>query len=418
MNHHATPTHPTRLLRGARLVTPPGVVAGVSVRVVDGRIAQLHNDASANAPRADETLDLDGLTLYPGFIDVHIHGAIGVDTTEANADDLRRLSRFLAMQGTTAWLPTLVPAPDGHYQRAAEAVAALMSKAHDAEGGDSAATNGARALGLHYEGPFVNEAQCGALRTAYFRRYDSPADVDALAVVQHPDAKHLITVAPEIAGGVALVGELTGRGFVISLGHTRATLDVLDAACVAGARHMTHFFNAMSPLHHRQPGPIGWGLLRDDVTCDVIADGVHCDPLMLRLALRCKTAERLMLISDAVAPTGLGDGAYQLWNETITVKDGRTGNARGQIAGSVITMLDAVRTMLALNVTPPDVARMAALNPARLLGLADDYGSIETGKRADLVALDDDGNVRLTLVGGRVAFIADGVAVASSDRSK
>jgi N-acetylglucosamine-6-phosphate deacetylase len=169
---------------------------------------------------------------------------------------------------------------------------------------------------------------------------------------------------------------------------------------------MTHFMNAMSPLHHRAPGPVGWGLLCDDIGVDVIADGVHVDPLALQLLLRCKSPARISLISDAVAPAGLGDGEYQIWGETITVADGRTRNARGKIAGSVSTMLDAVRLMLSLGQTETDVARMAAANPARLLGAANDCGSIEEGKRADLTVLDAEGNVRLTLVGGRIAYDA------------
>jgi N-acetylglucosamine-6-phosphate deacetylase len=167
---------------------------------------------------------------------------------------------------------------------------------------------------------------------------------------------------------------------------------------------MTHFMNAMSPLHHRSPGPIGWGLLKDEVSCDVIADGVHVDPLILKLVLRSKTPERIALISDAVSPTGLGDGEYQIWGETISVIEGRTQNERGSIAGSVITMHDAVRMMLSLDIPVEDVARMASTNPARLLGVNQDCGSIEMGKRADLVALDGEGNVRLTLIGGRGAF--------------
>ncbi|HEX8292081.1 MAG TPA: amidohydrolase family protein, partial [Pyrinomonadaceae bacterium] len=169
------------------------------------------------------------------------------------------------------------------------------------------------------------------------------------------------------------------------------------------ARHMTHFLNAMSPLHHREPGPVGWGLLQDDVTVDLIADGVHSDPLMLRLVLRCKTADRVSLISDAVAPAGLGDGVYEVWGETITVEAGRTRNERGSIAGSVISMLDAARRVRALGLSETELARVASLNPARLLRIDDACGSIEEGKRADLTALDADGRVRLTLVGGRVA---------------
>jgi N-acetylglucosamine-6-phosphate deacetylase len=163
---------------------------------------------------------------------------------------------------------------------------------------------------------------------------------------------------------------------------------------------MTHFMNAMPPLHHRAPGPVGWGLIQDEVTCDVIADGVHLDPAILKLILRQKSAERVSLISDAVAPAGLGDGEYQIWGETIRVENGRTQNARGSIAGSVITMLDAVRMMRSLGATESDAARMASLNPARLLGIDNDCGSIQEGKRADLVALDEDINVRFTMIGG------------------
>jgi N-acetylglucosamine-6-phosphate deacetylase len=214
----------------------------------------------------------------------------------------------------------------------------------------------------------------------------------------------MTTVAPEVDGGVALINELRKRGWIVSLGHTRANVEVLEQALQAGARHMTHFMNAMLPLHHRAPGPIGWGLLRDEVTCDLIADGVHVDPIMLQVIVRCKSADRISLISDSIAPTGVGDGAYKVWGETIRVEEGRTSNERGSIAGSVITMLDAVRMMLSLSFSAPDVARMAAFNPAQLIGKDHERGSITVGKRADLVALDDQGNVRLTLVGGQVAF--------------
>ncbi|HLL15124.1 MAG TPA: N-acetylglucosamine-6-phosphate deacetylase, partial [Pyrinomonadaceae bacterium] len=348
---------------------------------------------------ADRTFDLQGLTVYPGFIDLHIHGAVGVDTMEATAGDLFRVTEFLAREGVTSWLPTLVPAPVEDYVRAAASIGNLMA-AQD----ERATPAAARALGLHYEGPFINSAQCGALRPTYFRIFRQPADLDNLPVAGAPQSIRMITVAPEIEGGIELVRELVARGWIVSIGHTRADVETLDRAAAAGARHMTHFFNAMSPLHQRTPGPVGWGLLNDDVTCDIIADGHHVAPLALRLALRCKTPERLCLISDAVAPAGQGDGEFRIWGETIRVAGGRTANERGSIAGSVSTMRDAVRQMLALGVAPTDVSRMASANPARLLGVADSYGTIEEGKRADLVALDEEGRVRLTVIGGRVAF--------------
>ena len=414
------------LLRGARVVLPDAVAERADVLVEGGRIARILSGGEGRSGEdgsrpgaAARVYDLSGHTLYPGFIDLHIHGAVGVDAMEATAAQLGRVARFLAAHGVTGWLPTLVPAPEADYARAVTAIEELMreqgdaggatpegagAETHEGEAGESGL--GARALGVHYEGPFVNTAQCGALRTAYFRVFGGAASLEGLPVLARAGASHLITVAPEIEGGVELVRELRARGWIVSIGHTRADAATLEAARAAGASHMTHFFNAMLPLHHREPGPVGWGLVQDGVTCDVIADGVHCDPLLLLVALRCKTSRRLALISDAVAPAGLGDGAYRVWGEEIRVEGGRTQNARGSIAGSVITVLDAARRMLALGASPVDVARMAAHTPARVLGLEALCGSVETGKRADLVALDAQGRARLTLVGGRVAHEA------------
>jgi N-acetylglucosamine-6-phosphate deacetylase len=293
-----------------------------------------------------------------------------------------------------------VPARQENYHSAIKAIDKLMFDQRQAEG--SAVS--ARALGVHYEGPFVNELQCGALHKEFFRTFEGPASVSNLPVPCALEAAKMITVAPEIGGGIGLVRTLKEQGWVVSLGHTRAGLKELDEAYKAGARHMTHFMNAMAPLHHRSPGPVAWGLSRDDVSCDFIADGMHLDPFILKLLVRLKGRDRLLLISDAIAATGMGDGDYQIWGETITVKDGRTSNARGSIAGSVITMLDAVRMMLSLGIAEVDVARMAATNPAALLGLSNECGSIEVGKRADLVALDGSGNVAVTMVGGAIAY--------------
>jgi N-acetylglucosamine-6-phosphate deacetylase len=372
----------TLLLKNANVVLPDREVQGAAVLIEEGRIVSLE------ASQADEVLDLAGTTLLPGFIDVHIHGAVGVDVMEATPRGLREVSNYLASQGVTSWLPTLVPGSDENYA----SVAAVVSEClHDRDG--------ARVLGLHYEGPFVNTAQCGALHTEYFKTYSAPSDLDALPVPQN--AVHMITMAPEVDGGVELVRELKRRGWVISIGHTRAALEVLDQACDAGAHHMTHFMNAMAPLHHRNPGPIAWGLSRDDVTVDMIADGIHLDPFMLRVLLKIKGVGGISLISDAIAAAGKGDGDYEIWGETISVKNGRTANAKGSIAGSVISMLDAVRLLRSLGVSYVDLARMASLNPARLLGVDHECGSIEVGKRADLVALDQSDRLKSVLISGR-----------------
>jgi N-acetylglucosamine-6-phosphate deacetylase len=372
------------LLRDARIVLADRIVEDGMIFIEDEHIVSVGEKLNADA----ETLSLGGATVLPGFIDVHIHGAVGVDVMEASADGLSEVSAYLATQGVTGWLATLVPGSDENYASVSAAVAQAMN-----------ASRGARVLGIHYEGPFVNTAQCGALHTEYFKTYSSPKDLDSLPVPEN--AVRMTTMAPEVGGGVELVRELARRGWVVSIGHTRADLQVLEDACAAGARHMTHFMNAMATLHHRSPGPIAWGLSRHDVTVDLIADGVHIHPFMLRLLLKTKGINSITLISDAIAAAGKGDGAYQIWGETITVKNGRTANAAGSIAGSVISMLDAVRLLHSLGIPYTDLARMASLNPARLLGLDHECGSIEPGKRADLVVLDDDADVKLTLLGGR-----------------
>lgn len=374
----------TLLLKNANVVLPDREAPRSSVLIEEGKIV------SVDAVEGDEELDLAGATLLPGFIDVHIHGAAGVDVMDATALGLGVVSKYLASQGVTSWVPTFVPASDEHYASAI----AVISEAMRAEG------PGARVLGVHYEGPFVNTAQCGALHTEYFKTYSAPADLDSLPLPSK--GVRMITMAPEVAGGVELLRELKKRGWVISIGHTRAGLEVLDQACEAGAQHMTHFMNAMAPLHHRTPGPIAWGLSRDDVSIDVIADGIHLDPFMLRLLLKLKGAQGISLISDAIAAAGKGDGDYEIWGETISVKNGRTANASGNIAGSVISMLDAVRLLHSLGVSYVDLARMASSNPARLLGISGECGSIEIGKRADLVALDQsDLRPRSVLISGR-----------------
>lgn len=386
----------TMLLRGAQLVLPEGVVEGKSLLIDSDYISRI--DDFGESEGAGTTLGLEGLTLFPGFIDVHIHGAVGVDTMAASPEDLHSMARFLAREGVTSWLPTLVPGPDDDYRRAVEAVEMLMRE-------QEARPPAAAAIGIHYEGPFVSQQQCGALHTEFFRAYSQPSDFEQLLTPKVTSAVRMMTLAPEIEGGLELIRDLNTSGWVVSMGHTRAPVDLLDRAYSAGAHHLTHFMNAMTPLHHRSPGPVGWGLAKDDVTCDVIADGVHLDPLILSLLLKVKAPDGLMLISDSIAAAGKGDGEYKIWDETITVKDGRTSNARGTIAGSVITMLNAARMMRRLGATQSDIARMTATNPARLLRM-DDRGVIEEGKRADLVALDDAGNVRLTIVGGRIAHQA------------
>lgn len=336
--------------------------------------------------------DCRGLTAVAGFIDLHNHGACGIDVNSAGCDALLTLGAFLAERGVTAWMPTLVPDSDENYRRTINSMGELMAAQRDKPV--------AQAVGVHYEGVFANEAMCGALRPQYFKSALLSASGGQLPRLRN--GVHMTTLAPEIDGGIELIKELAKEGWIVAIGHTRADADTLDRAFEAGARHLTHFFNAMTSVHHRDIGVAGWGLARGEVTFDIIADGVHVHPEMLRLACRTKAPAKVSLISDSVAPTGLGDGEYELWGEKVIVKGGRTQNARGSIAGSVGTMLDGVRMMRELGFSDTEISQMASGNPAKLLGLDKDRGSIEVGKRADLVALDADGNVAFTMIGGKM----------------
>jgi len=257
----------------------------------------------------------------------------------------------------------------------------------------------AQSVGVHYEGVFASKVMCGALRPKYFKSSAQWSVVSG----QLPKLKsgvHMTTLAPEIDGGIELIEALVGEGWIVSIGHTGSHAETLDRAFEAGARHMTHFFNAMTGVHHRDIGVAGWGLANPGVTFDIIADGVHVHPKMLEMACRAKSPEKVSLISDSVAPTGLGDGDYQLWGETISVVNGRTQNERGSIAGSVSTMLDGVKMMRTLGFSDTEISQMGSTNPAKLLGIDQTHGSIEVGKRADLVGVDADGNVAFTMIGG------------------
>ena len=382
----------TLLLKNTNAILPGEKAKNVSILIEKNKIADISSKNESFI--ADETLDLSNTTLYAGFIDIHNHGAGGVDVNTANAENLREVSRFLANKGVTAWLPTLVPDADENYQMVIEAIDEVMETQVDEPI--------AQILGVHYEGVFANEKMCGALRPKFFKEFIKGDEIDHLPKLQTPNAIHLTTLAPEITGGIDLIKELKKQNWIVSIGHTRADFETLNRAFDAGASQITHLFNAMTGVHHRDVGVAGWALSNDKIICEIIADGVHVAPEMLKFAFRNKTANGLALVSDSVAPTGLGDGTFELWNEKISVTNGKTQNERGSIAGSVITMLEAVKMMISLGIEKREVSQMASLTPAKMLGIETTHGSIEVGKRADLVALDEQGNVKLTIVGGKI----------------
>lgn len=377
------------LLAGCRAVLPANEGENKNILIENGKIAEI----SENKPPADEILNLSEMALYAGFIDVHNHGAVGVDVNDATVDGLQKIGEFLARNGVTAWMPTFVPDSFEAYQKVVSAINEVVKIQDELPI--------AQIVGVHYEGVFANTQMCGALRPEYFKTF-SGGELNELPTLEA--GVHLTTLAPEIEGGIELVMELKRQNWIPSIGHTRADYETLERAFAAGARHVTHLFNAMTGVHHRDIGVAGWALTKDEIFCEIIADGIHVHPEMLKFAQKNKPADRLVLVSDSVAPTGLGDGDYQLWGEKIAVVSGKTQNERGSIAGSVITVLDAVQMYLSLGVSANEVSKMASANPAKLLGLDDARGTIEVGKRADLVALDEEGNVRFVLIGGQVAF--------------
>jgi N-acetylglucosamine-6-phosphate deacetylase len=380
----------TILLKNATTILSDKKLENASVLIENGTIADISFDSKST--KTDKVFDLLNTTLFAGFVDIHNHGAVGVDVNTATAEDLRKIGKFLASQGVTAWLPTFVPDSDENYQKVIEAIDKVMESQID--------ESIAQILGVHYEGVFANEKMCGALRPKFFKTFRNGDEINRLPKLK--EGVHLTTLAPEVENGIKLVKELSRQSWIVSIGHTNADLPTLDKAFAAGAKHLTHFFNAMTGLHHRAVGVVGWALTKDEVTFDIIADGVHVAAPILKFGVESKGANRVSLISDSVAPTGLGDGDYELWNEKVSVVDGKTQNERGSIAGSVITMLDAVKMMRELGFSESEASRMASANPARLLGIEKNYGSIEVGKRADLVAVDEQGNVNLTLIGGKI----------------
>jgi N-acetylglucosamine-6-phosphate deacetylase len=395
------------LLHNARLILEAGIqIGGVLVR--EGRITLVFaRDKTPTGLSARESIDLGGAYLAPGLIDIHIHGSAGVDAQATDGDGLTRLSEFLISEGVTGYFATLVPTSDRGYSEALATINSYIER-QDQQLATNKGRRGARILGVHFEGPFLNEHRCGALRTRYFRTYDGdPRTIEPFSERQSGLAR-LMTLAPEIERGLDLIRALGTAGVRAFVGHSRADPKMLDAAAEAGARHITHFPNALDPLHHRKPGAVAWGLVQRDVTLDCIADLHHVDPLMLRLIYQSKGADRMALISDAIMPAGLGEGEFEVWDERVVVRNGRTALARehgeGTLAGSVITLRQAVKNIIDIGVPIDEAVRMASLIPARASGIQFEYGSIAAGKRADLIALDRDFAVRFATVGGAVVF--------------
>ncbi|MDP9374761.1 MAG: amidohydrolase family protein, partial [Chloroflexota bacterium] len=294
------------ILTGCRAATPAGIVEDTAIVLRDGRIAAVGRAGRAAPAAGGEALDLGGLTVLPGFIDLHIHGAGGAD---AHAGEIAPLAAFLPRCGVTAFLPTLAADAEARTLDALRAIA----RVRDEQARDNA--GGALILGAHLEGPFLNPARAGAIPPEHLRPAD-PVRAGRLLDAA-PGLVRLMTVAPDAPGAIDLIPELARRGVVVSLGHTAADYGLFRRAVDAGARHTTHLFNAMTGLHHRAPGAAGAALTDDRVTVELIADGEHVHPAMLALAIRARGVDRVALVSDAVGPAGLPPGEYRWFGRRV-----------------------------------------------------------------------------------------------------
>lgn len=362
------------VIDGGRIVTPGGVLNDGWVRVVDGVVEEL---GTGPPPTAGRTSHLHGRWLLPGFIDLHVHGGGGHDFA-ADPESMAAGAAFHLAHGTTSTLISLVTAPIPELQ-AQLSWAAKLAK----QGGPGTP----RVLGAHLEGPFLSPTRCGAQNTEHMRRPDRAVLAELIAAAD--GSLRAITVAPELDGAVEVIAEAAAAGVVVALGHSDATFTEAQAGIAAGASLATHLFNGMRPLHHREPGLVG-AALASGIRCELINDGIHVHPAITRLV--AATADRLVLVTDAIAATGAGEGEYSLGGQPVLVRDGQARlRSTGSLAGSTLTADVALRRAVQVSGLSIEQASAAAsATPADVLGLGDQLGSIAVGRVADLVVLSDD----------------------------
>ncbi|MDP2675966.1 MAG: N-acetylglucosamine-6-phosphate deacetylase [Dehalococcoidia bacterium] len=378
----------TKVLAGARVLTPDDEIAGGSVIVEDGRIVEVA--AGLSPPAGAEVVDLRGLTLAPGFIDIHVHGGGGFSLATGDAGEVRSYARWVVAHGVTSFVASIVGETPEEGEAALRAVAEVSGPA-----------GGAELLGAHLEGPFVSPERRGALPEGWLR----PPDAGLLG--RYLEAAggrlRLLTLAPELPGAAALLEQAVRAGCVVAVGHSDATYQEARDAFARGARHLTHAFNAMRPFHHREPGPLGAALDTEGVTLELIADGVHVHSAAARMVVRAKGIDGVVLVTDGVPPAGLSEGSFRIGGRGARLAEGRIALPDGTIAGSAATMERVVRHVVAEGIaTAAQAVRMASTVPAGVLGLEGRKGRIARGYDADLVALDSELNVAKTWVAGLV----------------
>lgn len=379
----------TRLLiDNARIITPDTTLNSGWILSQDGIIWAI---GTGEPPEADNVIDADGHTLLPGFIDLHVHGAVNADVMDANADALCRMAAFYASHGVTSFLPTTLTASHDDVMAALQTIKDVMQSDYE----------GARILGAHLEGPYLNVEKCGAQDVDHIRL----ANRDETDELLDLDVIRLVSLAPEFEKNLAFLDACQQRGITVSAAHTNASFEQMQRAIQRGITHSTHTYNAMPYLMSREPGGMAALWLADSVRCELIADTIHVHPVMMDILYRVKGAHRLMLITDAMRAAGFGDGAYKLGKYKVTVANGKaTLDRTGSLAGSVLTMDVALRNFLQATGETLEKAWMVSSQNAAQSINAHRKGSIAVGKDADLVLVDDNIEVQATIISGRIVY--------------
>ncbi len=374
-----------------QLFTPTDTVEHPLVLVEHGRVVEISSRNTRSVPAGIAVSDFGDSVMAPGYIDLHLHGSAGYDVMDDDVQALPSIEKLLARHGVTSYFPTTVTAPMEKTLRALDRLADVIEKR------DRNNTNRALPLGIHLEGPFISHARRGvhppenllAPTLALFEQLWQAAD----------GRIRMMTIAPELEGALEVIAEATGRGVCVSLGHSDADFAAAERGIAAGARHATHTFNAMRPLDHRSPGILGAVLTDCRVSADIIADGVHLDPAIVKLFAETKGPERTVLITDAISATGMPDGRYRLGSLEVDVQSGHC-MANGKLAGSVLTLDRAVRNLASFAEWDLPLAVAAATrNPARVAQIAN-KGVLAAGTDADFVVLSQNGELLQSFVGG------------------
>lgn len=381
-----------KCLKGGKIITPKGTLTGCSL-LYDHKIREIIEDKCINNHQEiDQIIEVNGHYISPGFIDIHIHGIDGNDVCDGKEEAIHQIAKSVTRHGVTSFLPTTMTLE-------MKVLEEILDTVRQAKSDQKEASGEATILGVHLEGPFINRELKGAQDGTYI------VQPQMELVKKYKDIISLITLAPEVEGSLDFIEEVNKQtDIVMSMGHTNATYDQAIKGIEKGITHSTHTFNAMSKLHHREPGVVG-AALTTDVCCELIADNIHVHPALFKLMLRAKGLDKIILVTDCVRAGGLPDGEYTLGGQKIFVKDGKSTLSNGTIAGSVLKLNEAIRNFEdATELTIDQVIKCVTENPAKSLGVFDKVGSIEEGKDADFAIFDEALNMNMTIGKGCMLY--------------